>query len=157
MEYWSNSLCVPYIAAELSDDVFMIRTHCAACRETVYMWNMVCISYTPLRHKESLLQAWGCILVKPNQSSNWTWRTAVKTTCPLPPHCVEDSRSTFLDKVTFFCSNSILQVWCKLKPAEQTFSSLRSLCSLPTVGDDVCLREWLMNLLLVQHYFWRWA
>lgn len=63
----------------------------------------------------------------------------------------------FLGKVTPLCPNWVLQVWCKLKTAEQTFPSLRSSCSLPTVGDDVCLREWLMNLLLVQHCSWRRA
>lgn len=84
VEFWSNSLCVPNIAAGVSGDVFMTRTLIAARRENVHKQNMVCISNTRPEAAH-----WN----KTTRSQDWIKRTTLKTTNPLSPHCVEDSSS----------------------------------------------------------------
>lgn len=63
VEFWSNSLCVPNIALGFRGDVFMTRTLNAACRKNAHMRNMAWISNTSLRHKDSVLWAWGYVLL----------------------------------------------------------------------------------------------
>lgn len=63
VEFWSNSLCVPNIALGFRSDVFMTRTLNAACRKNAHMRNMAWIGNTSLRHKDSVLRAWGYVLL----------------------------------------------------------------------------------------------
>lgn len=63
VEFWSNSLCVPNIALGFRGDVFMTRTLNAACRKNAHMRNMAWIGNTSLRRKDSVLRAWGYVLL----------------------------------------------------------------------------------------------
>lgn len=112
---------------------------------------MVCISNTSVWERKggSLLHASGCVfgataIVSMNLKRQPSKQAVLQE---------EGNASTFLHKVKSLCPNSTLQVWCKTHNSRTSFLSLRPFCSLPTVGDDVCLREWLMNLLLVQRCF----